>query len=78
MNNIKCPKCGLVNFSTTAYCKRCNEDLQKRGSYSSANSPPRQPFVNHDSVIAEDFTNENRKIGFLFLVFGIVSSIALG
>ena len=27
MNSIKCPQCGLVNFSTSADCKRCGTAL---------------------------------------------------
>jgi hypothetical protein len=28
MNNIKCPECGLVNFSTATECKRCHMSFE--------------------------------------------------
>jgi predicted RNA-binding Zn-ribbon protein involved in translation (DUF1610 family) len=29
MSNVKCPQCGLVNFSGEEKCKRCGADLSK-------------------------------------------------
>ena len=29
MSSIKCPQCGLVNFSTASHCKRCQADLNE-------------------------------------------------
>ncbi len=37
MSSIKCPNCGLVNFSTTQYCKRCNNALLQNSAGNNAN-----------------------------------------
>jgi hypothetical protein len=29
MKSVKCPNCGLVNFSTAVQCKRCNESINE-------------------------------------------------
>jgi len=39
MSNIKCPQCGLVNWSTDAKCKRCQSPLDAQ-DYSKPQSDP--------------------------------------
>jgi hypothetical protein len=54
MNSIKCPNCGLVNFSHDKVCKRCEVPLSASGSTRSlapALNPPPPPIF-HDGQLA--------------------------
>ena len=53
MTSIKCPSCGLVNFSTQSNCKRCNEPLHGSGitqQFQSIQDPPPPPTFHGTSV----------------------------
>lgn len=39
MSSIKCPHCGLVNFSTEGTCKRCKKDLAATADSASTQQP---------------------------------------
>lgn len=39
MNNLKCPKCGLVNFAHVTVCKRCNNTLANAPAGTSSFQP---------------------------------------
>ncbi len=47
MSSIKCPQCGLVNFSTDATCRRCRVPLTS----SPLTSPPPQGIVLEDGYV---------------------------
>jgi hypothetical protein len=32
MSSVKCPQCGLVNFITSQFCKRCNSSIDNQSS----------------------------------------------
>ncbi len=67
MNNTRCAECSFVNFLDAVVCKRC-------GNFLNRNRRPAS-FVKSPET-TEDFTNENRQIGWAALVLGIISSIA--
>lgn len=47
MSSIKCPQCGLINFSTDENCKRCGavlaSDAQNRGASAITTTPAHNP-----------------------------------
>ena len=42
MSSMKCPHCGLVNFSTEGICKRCKKDLAATTDFASRYQSPTQ------------------------------------
>lgn len=42
MNSIKCPNCGLANFSTDLECRRCRELLYRPTDRIVSSKPPRR------------------------------------
>ncbi len=44
MNSVKCPQCGLVNWSHDSSCKRCSVDLRSR-AVAVRDAPPAMPTV---------------------------------
>jgi hypothetical protein len=75
MKSVRCSNCGLVNFITAVECRRCGASLAGQDT-SFANSEGVKNFNQSGLSAPEDFTDQNRKFGFLALVCGSISSIA--
>jgi hypothetical protein len=48
MNSRKCPKCGLVSFTTAASCKGCQSSLKVSGEVAKAATTVEAYEVDHD------------------------------
>lgn len=77
MSSIKCPQCGLVNWSTAENCKRCGlaiaaspaEDSEYDQNQAYAAPPPAGSFMD-DSLEEEEWTSRLKRDSRLFYVIG--------
>jgi hypothetical protein len=82
MTSVKCPQCGLVNWSTTANCKRCGlavaegpaDDQQFDQSQSYA-SPAVKMLFETDSVNEEHLIRNLKRDSLLFYFIGGLQSL---
>lgn len=70
MNNTKCLECNFVNFLNALICKRCGKSLNEATKTASTAK------FSEKTDDFDDFTDENRHIGIVALVAGIVATIA--
>jgi hypothetical protein len=82
MTSVKCPQCGLVNWSTTANCKRCglavaegSADDQQFDQSQSYGSPAVKMLFETDSVNEEQLIRNLKRDSLLFYFIGGLQSL---
>ena len=71
MSSIKCPHCGLVNFSTAVNCKRCNRELAATADSTASRQPPGVRRSEGDpAATAMTAPAPPRSLGILLIVLG--------
>lgn len=72
MSSIKCPHCGLVNFTTAGTCKRCKNDLAAAAESASSYQP-----TPHDYKSSFRFQSDYPLVSWAITIVLLISSAGL-
>ncbi len=77
MSSVKCPRCGISNFSTAVTCKRCNSRLASGARSTDSYRPDSErPIADDIATASTDELAPPRTLGILLTVLG--AALGLG